>query len=235
MEAKPKLKRIENELLTVPNPTIELRLNELMLRLYEDLNDYKNAFKYSTKYYELKDSIFGIEKREELIRINLRGKYAEQKLQDSLINAEQIKLEKIHAAKEKEINDQKAHTSRLVMIGLIIALGLILGIIILVYRNYRSKKKASEEILEQKNEVEKQCDRVQQEKQIADEQREITQHQKMELELINQEITDSIIMLSGFKMPYFLQQKQLKRHYKMSSFYIYQKPLLLAIFIGCEN
>ena len=139
MEAKPKLKRIENELLTVPNPTIELRLNELMLRLYEDLNDYKNAFKYSTKYYELKDSIFGIEKREELIRINLRGKYAEQKLQDSLVNAEQIKLEKIHAAKEKEINDQKAHTSRLVMIGLIIALGLILGIIILVYRNYRKK------------------------------------------------------------------------------------------------
>ena len=139
MEAKPKLKRIENELLTVPNPTIELRLNELMLRLYEDLNDYKNVFKYSTKYYELKDSIFGIEKREELIRINLRGKYAEQKLQDSLINAEQIKLEKIHAAKEKEINDQKAHTSRLVMIGLIIALGLILGIIILVYRNYRKK------------------------------------------------------------------------------------------------
>lgn len=191
-EAKPKLESIERELLIKPNPTIELRLNELLLHLYAELNDYRNAFIYSKKYYELKDSVFGIEQREELIRINLSSKYAEQKLQDSLINAEQIKLDEIRETKEKEIRDQKAHTSKLVMIGLMVALVLMLGIIILVYRNYRSKKKASEEILEQKGEVEKQRDRVQEEKLIADEQREIAQKQKMELELIHQEITDSI-------------------------------------------
>mgnify|MGYP001942844791 CR=1 FL=1 len=191
-EAKPKLELIEKELLIKPNPTIELRLNELLLHLYAELKDYRNAFIYSEKYYELKDSVYGIEQREELIRINLSSKYAEQKLQDSLINAEQIKLDEIRETKEKEIRDQKAHTSRLVVIGLMVALVLMLGIIILVYRNYRSKKKASEEILEQKSEVEKQRDRVQEEKLIADEQREIAQEQKMELELIHQEITDSI-------------------------------------------
>ncbi|NOQ71532.1 MAG: tetratricopeptide repeat protein [Crocinitomix sp.] len=192
LEAKPILESIEREVQIVPNPTIELRLHELLLRLYGDLKDYKNAYKYSIKFYELKDSVFGIEQREELIRVNLNSKYAEQKLQDSLINAEQIKLDEIRETKEKEIRDQKAHTSKLVMIGLIVALGLMLGIVILVYRNYRSKKRASEEILAQKNEVEKQRDRVQEEKQIADEQREIAQDQKMELELIHQEITDSI-------------------------------------------
>ncbi|MFT5819054.1 MAG: serine phosphatase RsbU (regulator of sigma subunit)/Tfp pilus assembly protein PilF [Crocinitomix sp.] len=192
LEAKPKLENIEKETELVPNPIIELRLNELLLLLYGDLRDYKNAYKYSIKYYELKDSVFGIEQREELIRINLSSKYAEQKLQDSLINAEQIKLDEIRETKEKEIRDQKAHTSKLVMIGLIVALGLMLGIIILVYWNYRSKKRATEEILEQKNEVEKQRDRVQEEKLIADEQREIAQDQKMELELIHREITDSI-------------------------------------------
>lgn len=191
-EAETLLTGVKNSLLANPNPGLWLRMEKEFMELYAGMGKYKNAYEKSISYYQLKDSLYGIEKREELIRINLSNKYAEKKLQDSLVAAEQIKLAKIEEAKEKELREQKERASQIIQWSLIIALVLMLGIFILVYRNYQSKKKSSEEILLQKQEVEKQRDIAQSEKRVADEQREIAQYQKMELELINQEITDSI-------------------------------------------
>lgn len=165
------LNRLSAELDGKDNSDLSLRLNYEMMLLYEGKRSYQKAFAYSVSYYELKDSIYGIEKREELIRVNLNNKYLEKKKQDSLIAVEHQKIEKLAQAKE----EQKAE---IIQWGLIIALAFTVGIIVLVYRNYRSKKRASEEILAQKNEV------------VI--QRDISEQQKLELQIVNQEITDSI-------------------------------------------
>jgi len=62
--------------------------------------------------------------------------------------------------------------------GTSIAFLLLIGILILIYRNYKSKKRSSEAILRQKNEIEHQ--------------RDIAESRRKDLEVVNAEITDSI-------------------------------------------
>ena len=62
--------------------------------------------------------------------------------------------------------------------GASIAFLLLIGILILIYRNYKSKKRSSEAILRQKNEIEHQ--------------RDIAESRRKDLEVVNAEITDSI-------------------------------------------
>lgn len=186
------LKEVEMVLDDLNNPDLALRLKNELMRLYHEKQNYKLAYDYAIDYFELKDSVYGIEKREELIRIDLSNKYAEKKLQDSLVAAEQAKLAEIEKERQQEIQSRQARETAIIQWSLVIALILMLGIIILIYSNYKSKKRASDQILLQKQEVEKQRDIARKEKQVADEQREIAQDQKLKLELVHQEITDSI-------------------------------------------
>lgn len=191
-EAEAILKETEVELRTSVNEDLKLRLYKQLMLLHECKKSYKYAYEYSKEYFLLKDSIFGMEQREELIRKDISIKYAEKKLQDSLTAAEQIRMAKLEEQRQIVLREQRDRESAIIQWALVIALVLMIGIVVLVYKNYRGKKKSSEEILAQKQEVEKQRDIAEREKQIADEQRELTQHQKMELELVHQEITDSI-------------------------------------------
>jgi len=189
----------EKLLETLESHTEDFQSLDLKIRLYEQLmelngrtKNYERAYSYARNYYHLKDSLYGIDQREELIRMNLSEQYAEKKQQDSLIALEKLKYAEIEKTKEDQIRQQNERESNLIQWGLIIALLLMGGILILIFRNFRSKKRASDQILLQKKEVEKQRDIAQSEKQVADQQRVIAQRQKMELEYINQEITDSI-------------------------------------------
>ena len=191
-EAESILKETEIELRSSVNEDLKLRLYKQLMLLNEGKKSYKYAYEYSKEYFLLKDSIFGMEQREELIRKDISIKYTEKKLQDSIAAAEQIRMAKLEEQRQIVLREQRERESAIIQWALIIALVLMIGIVVLVYKNYRGKKKSSEEILAQKQEVEKQRDIAEREKQIADEQRELTQHQKMELELVHQEITDSI-------------------------------------------
>lgn len=189
----------ERLLLTLESPKtfdydldLKVRLYEQFMNLYGLTHNYKKAYTYSLQYYALKDSLYGIDQRAELIRMNLSEQYEKKKNQDSLMADVKLKRAEIAKVKEKQIRNQKEREGALIQWGLIVALVLMSGILILIYRNFRSKKRASDQILLQKKEVEKQRDIAQTEKKIADQQREIAQRQKMELEFINQEITDSI-------------------------------------------
>ena len=159
---------------------IELRhrISKELMKLYKETGKYKKAFEYAEFYYVMKDSLFDIEKREEIIRLTSKNDYEDKVLKDSLAYAEKERITKLQQEKEDEIQKQKDEANRIFQIGMGVVLVMMIGIIILVYRNYKSKKLASEQILEQKIEVEKQRD-------IAREQKEI-------LAEANQEITDSI-------------------------------------------
>lgn len=191
--------KAEKLLLTLESPIesnydldLKVRLYEQFMNLYGLTHNYEKAYSYSRQYYLLKDSLYGIDQREELIRMNLSEQYEKKKRQDSLMADEKLKRAEIEKRKEKQIRNQAERESAIIQGGLIIALIFMIGILILIYLNFRSKKRASDQILAQKKEVEKQRDIAQFEKKMADQQREIAQHQKMELEFINQEVTDSI-------------------------------------------
>ncbi|MFT4602071.1 MAG: serine phosphatase RsbU (regulator of sigma subunit) [Arenicella sp.] len=155
------------------------RATRQLMRLYQETDRHELAFEYAERYYLMKDSLFDITKREEIIQLNSKNKYQDKVLKDSLAYAEKERLAEIQKQKEEEIQEHKDLANRAFQIGMIITLVLMVGIIVLVYRNYKSKKRASEEILLQKLEVEKQ--------------RDIARTQKEEIAQIHEEITDSII------------------------------------------
>lgn len=198
-KARKLLIKVENQLDIQRNSTIELRTNKALMQLHAATNNYKNAYETSLAYFKLKDSIFGIEKREELIRINIANQYNEQKLQDSLMNAEEVKRQEIEQAKEDEIQAQKDHSTKIIQIGLIIALLLMIVIIVIVYRNYRSKKRTSEAIQEQKG----------------------------KLELVHQEITDSITYAKRIQNTILPSDKVVKEAL-MNQFILYLPKAIVA-------
>lgn len=155
-----------------------LRLQKAFRNLYHKTGRYEQAFSASEKYYHTRDSLFGLDKREALIRANIMQQYSEKQRQDSLLAAEQIQRAQLEEKREKELREQQAQ--QYVMIGwaAAIAFVLLLGILILIYRNYKSKKRSSEAILKQKNEIEHQ--------------RDIAESRRKDLEVVNAEITDSI-------------------------------------------
>ena len=80
---------------------LKLRATKELLRIYRETKQYKQAFFYAEEYYTMKDSLFNIEKREEIIRINSMNEYQAKTIQDSLAYAEQIRLDDIQKEKEK--------------------------------------------------------------------------------------------------------------------------------------
>ena len=167
------------------HPDLNLRILEQLLRLYSETRNYQNAYENSRAYYGLRDSLFGMDQREEIIRLNHENIYAQKVMHDSLIAKEKEKARIEREAKEQELREEKETTSKMIQMGLLLAVVLMLGIIVLGYRNYKSKQKAAEEILFQKQQVEHQRD-------VANEQRDIAERQKERLRVVNQEITDSI-------------------------------------------
>jgi len=127
--AETDLLSIEQIFKETPNLVLELRLNTEFVRLYVATDQYEKAYNYSLIYQTLKDSMFGIEKREELIRLNINNNYHEKRIQDSLTFEEQKRLNEIEEAKEKAIRKQKDRETQIVFIGFIFAFILMGGII----------------------------------------------------------------------------------------------------------
>lgn len=63
-----------------------------IMSVYRQLENYKKAFEYQTKYYELNDSIFNIEKAEVIAELTLE--YEKEKYQARILTLENENLEK---------------------------------------------------------------------------------------------------------------------------------------------
>lgn len=153
------------------NFSLEIRASEQLKLLYTKTEDYKKAFMYNTVFHDIKDSMYGIGQKEEIIRLNHVNKYEEKLLQDSLYREESKRLMAIKTA-------QTERTNSIVLFFLIGVVLFLIGIVLLIYRNLRAKKKSEKIILQQKAEVDKQ--------------RKIALNQKDILAERNKEITDSI-------------------------------------------
>ncbi len=226
-KAEKVLDSIDLTSLNYQNIDLRMRLAQQKMELYGQTNRYELAYKSAQKYYELRDSAFGMDQRAELIRLNLSAQYADKQRQDSLYNAEKLKRIEIEQAKEDEIHAREDRETTLILLGLTVALLLMFGIMGLIYRNFRSKKRASDQILLQKQEVEKQRDIAQSEKRIAEEQKSIAQRQKMELEHINQEITDSINYAKRIQNA-ILPSDHLIKHALKDQFVLYLPKAIVA-------
>lgn len=70
-EAEKLMERANNEITYGLSTEISLRLYKAYMNLYHKTGRYQKAFEASEKYYHTRDSLFGLDKREALIRANI--------------------------------------------------------------------------------------------------------------------------------------------------------------------
>lgn len=155
---------------------------------YLSLGNYKQAYIYSDKFNDIKDSIFNEESAKSLNELSVRFE-TEKKEQQNII------LQKENELSVKTIKQQRI-TTYYIISGLV---GLLL-FSIFVYRAYRQKQKANEIITEQKNEVEKQKSIIEKQKQLVEE------HQK--------EILDSIRYAKRIQRALLPTEKYISKYFK---------------------
>ncbi|MCD4792219.1 MAG: SpoIIE family protein phosphatase [Bacteroidales bacterium] len=110
---------------------------KLLYELYEKTNDYRNAYGYSLKAMQAKDSISGAEVQNQINEIRI--KYESEKKEE-----ENELLRKNQTLNDKVINFQKKENKKqyLILISVLLLLVLITVILFFLYRLYRQNKRS---------------------------------------------------------------------------------------------
>ncbi len=180
---------------------------KLLSQLYSEQGDYKKAFEMQTVYQENLMASIDSDKTKQLFKKQFEAEYANQRLQDSLINLEKEALNlaeknKIQYEKERlqEKQQERDKRNQLFLIGSAITLGLMLVIIYILVRNNRAKQAANRVIEEQKQAVERQKSKIE------------TQHQQ--LEKTHKSISDSIVYAKRLQKAIMPETGELEQAFK---------------------
>ena len=122
---------------------LKVEIYKYLSVLYQQKNDFKKAFTFQDLYMSLKENIESDESKNELLKKELE--YAFSKRQED----QRKEAENKQAIANAEIKSQKKLTT-----GAVIALVILSGLILIVFRSYNQKRKANDIISKQKELVE---------------------------------------------------------------------------------
>ena len=158
---------------------------------YETLGDYKNAFLYQSKYYQLNDSLFSVEKMEAINDLEL--KYQKKENEAKILGLENENLKKDISIREKTIQSN---------IIFYTALGIFL-FLILLFAFYRQRINKNRIIAEQ------QIKQLEEEKKLLAA-RSLVEGQEEERKRIAKDLHDGIgVLLSTAKMQFTALQSKI--------------------------
>lgn len=109
---------------------------------YNQLNDYKNAYIYQTKFSNIKDTLYNIETDKKLGSLQFDFDLKKKEGEISLLT------------KNKELQEADIKRQKFAKFAFLVGLLLVLIIAIITYRNYLKKVKTNEILDKQKDEIE---------------------------------------------------------------------------------
>lgn len=173
-------------------------------QIYKSERDFETALTYFELYVSMRDSIFNAETERVAGIQALKYAYEKESLKDSLENS------KIQAIKDAEINEQKAIIEKgdTITVAMIIGLCLMIITVLIGLRAYRRKRRDNELIQQQKQEVEAQKLKVEQQHQI--------------LASTYQEIADSITYAKRIQQAILPPQENLKATF--NNYFVFYAP-----------
>jgi serine phosphatase RsbU (regulator of sigma subunit) len=120
-------------ILTAPIEKLELRrqASKELMEIYVRKKDFQKAFDMQKTYYFAQDSLYGVSKKEEMVRLNAQYNFDHKQQQDSLRRTERDNAQKI-------LQNEKDKRSNFIMIVLVAGL---LGAGLFVYFLYQSNAK----------------------------------------------------------------------------------------------
>jgi tetratricopeptide (TPR) repeat protein len=142
-KARGKLEEARAAALALGHIELERRADEELLLLYSKLGDYRRAFDLQARYFFIRDSLYGLDKKEEISRLTFENKIRE----DSLRHAEaRLQAQAVHEEKEK----RSAFVRNFLVAGFV----LMLGVAFLLFKQVQRIKQAHRIIEQQRNEIE---------------------------------------------------------------------------------
>jgi adenylate cyclase len=122
---------------------IELKdLYQNMARAYSKRNDFSNAFRYQTKYADIRDTLYDIESKKKLNQFQFDYELSKK---EGELSRKQVELN----LKEAKIKSEKQ-----ARIGVTIGLGLLVIIAVIIYRNSLQKSRINKILDKQKAQIE---------------------------------------------------------------------------------
>jgi len=122
---------------------LERRANEELLHIYSAGGDFKKAFELQGRYYMIRDSLYGLDMKEEIGRMSFENKLRE----DSLKHAEAQQ-------KETVIHEEKEKRAALIRNIFIAGFVMVLVVAFLLFKQVKRIKQANKIIAQQKDQIE---------------------------------------------------------------------------------
>ncbi|MCB0478970.1 MAG: tetratricopeptide repeat protein [Crocinitomicaceae bacterium] len=189
---------------------------EVYARVLAGKGDYRRAFYMYKEFHEMSDSLFALEKADEVAKANSRyeSQIKEQKIE--LLNQEN-KIKDDEILREQEINKRKTaenQRKQIMIYGSIVGIILVLIAAFVSFKAYRTSKRANQKLSEKNAEI---------------------QEQKEIVEEKNAEILDSITYAKRLQEA-ILPQKKVILKWLPNSFVLYKpKDIVAGDFYWMEN
>lgn len=155
--------------------------------IYKEINNFKKALEYYEQYTEIMNELFDIEKNKQIEEME-----AKYELKD---HQHKIALQKAEL-KEQNAQLEQEKFQRIVLYS---SLGILLIIGLIIYRNFRVKKKLAKVLMVQKKEINdkneelnQQNEEIRTQRDEIEAQRDMVTQQKNEIETIYGHLSDSI-------------------------------------------
>ena len=122
---------------------VKVEVYKYLSSLYEQKQDFKKAFTYQNLYLASKENVESDESKNEILKKELEYDFAKRQA-----------LQKKDAENRQAISDAEIKSQKKLTTGAVIALIILSGLILIVFRSYNQKRKANEIIFKQKEIVE---------------------------------------------------------------------------------
>ena len=122
---------------------LKVEIYQYLSNVYQQKQDYKKAFTFQNMYLVSKDKIESDENKNEILKKELEYDFAKRQ-----------ELQRKDAENKQAISNAEIQSQKKLTTGAVIALVILSGLILIVFRSYNQKRKANEIISKQKELVE---------------------------------------------------------------------------------
>lgn len=135
---KEALNYLEPAFYATASPIERLELRRLATKelkeIYLSMKDYKRAYEMQDIYYFAKDSLYGVSKKEEIVRLSVQYNFENKQKQDSLQRVER-------ESAQKTLQEEKDKRSNFIMIALLAGLSIAALFVYFLYKSNAENKK----------------------------------------------------------------------------------------------
>ena len=196
------------------NRDLENNAHEAISETYNLMGNYKNALDHYYKSVEIKFELYNKERIDKLAEYEKKFETTQKEKEIEILKRE-AELSEVHIKKQ-----------RIVTFSIISGAGLLLLVVILLFRSNRIKQKANETLSQKNDEIVRQKEEIESQKDEIETQRDMVVNQKEMIESVHGKLTDSLRYAQSIQAAILPSDKILQQI--SSDYFVLMKPCELV-------